>query len=172
MTHEEQSPLLEMRGITKRFPGVLALSDVDFEVRKGEVHALVGENGAGKSTLMKILAGVYTRDAGEVFFHGQKVNFTNPRQAQDAGIVTIYQELNQVPYLSVTENIFLGTELTQGIRLDWREMHRRAKELLAKLHLEIDPRIPVRKLGVAQQQMIEVAKALHQRASLIIMDEP
>ena len=103
-----------MRGITKRFPGVLALSDVDFDVRRGEVHALVGENGAGKSTLMKILAGVYQRDAGEVIFQGQPVNFTTPRQAQDAGIVTIYQELNQVPYLSVTENIFLGSELQRG----------------------------------------------------------
>ncbi len=165
-------PILEMRGITKRFPGVLALSNVDFDVRPGEVHALVGENGAGKSTLMKILAGVYTRDAGEVIFHGQPVDFTNPRQAQVAGIATIYQELNQVPYLSVTENIFLGTEITRGIALSWADMHARARELLMKLHLDIDPRTPINKLGVGQQQMVEVAKALHQQASLIIMDEP
>jgi ribose transport system ATP-binding protein len=165
-------PLVEMRAITKQFPGVLALCEVDFDVRPGEVHALVGENGAGKSTLMKILAGVYTRDAGEVIFQGQPVNFTKPRQAQVAGIATIYQELNQVPQLSVTENIFLGTEIGRGIALNWGEMHRRARELLAKLHLDIDPRMQLGKLGVAQQQMVEVAKALHQNASLIIMDEP
>ncbi len=148
-------PILEMRGITKRFPGVLALSNVDFDVRPGEVHALVGENGAGKSTLMKILAGVYTRDAGEVIFQGQPVDFTTPRQAQVAGIATIYQELNQVPYLSVTENIFLGTEITRGIALSWADMHARARELLMKLHLDIDPRTPINKLGVGQQQMVE-----------------
>ena len=170
--HEDGQLLLEMRGITKRFPGVLALSDVDFDVRRGEVHVLVGENGAGKSTLMKILAGVYQRDAGEVIFQGQSVNFTTPRQAQDAGIVTIYQELNQVPYLSVTENIFLGSEIQRGIALNWSAMHDQARQLLAKLHLDIDPRTLVNQLGVAQQQMVEVAKALHHKASLIIMDEP
>jgi ribose transport system ATP-binding protein len=165
-------PLLEMRGITKAFPGVKALTDVDFDVQPGEVHALVGENGAGKSTLMKILAGVYERDAGEVLLKGKPVNFTNPRQAQLAGIVTIYQELNQVPEMSVTENIFLGSELERGVVLKWSEMHDRARELLAKLHLDIDPRQPIRQLGVGQQQMVEVAKALHQKADLIIMDEP
>jgi ribose transport system ATP-binding protein len=161
-----------MRGITKRFPGVLALCDVQFDVRKGEVHTLVGENGAGKSTLMKILAGVYTRDAGEIIFGGQTVDFRTPRQAQDAGIATVYQELNQVPYLSVTENIFLGSEIQTGIRLNLSEMHRQARALLGKLHLDLDPRTPVNRLGVAQQQMVEVAKALHQKAGLIIMDEP
>jgi ribose transport system ATP-binding protein len=165
-------PLLEMRGITKTFPGVKALTDVDFDVRSGEVHALVGENGAGKSTLMKILAGVYERDAGEVLLKGKPIHFTNPRQAQLAGIVTIYQELNQVPEMSVTENIFLGSELERGIVLKWSEMHDKARELLSKLHLDIDPRQPIRNLGVAQQQMVEVAKALHQKADLIIMDEP
>jgi ribose transport system ATP-binding protein len=171
-THEETPMLLEMRGITKRFPGVLALCDVHFDVRKGEVHTLVGENGAGKSTLMKILAGVYTRDAGEIIFGGQNVDFRTPRQAQDAGIATIYQELNQVPFLSVTENIFLGSEIQAGIRLNLSEMHRQARALLGKLHLDLDPRTPVNRLGVAQQQMVEVAKALHQKAGLIIMDEP
>ncbi len=165
-------PLVEMRGITKGFPGVQALTNVNFDVHPGEVHALVGENGAGKSTLMKILAGVYERDEGEVLFKGQPVNFTNPRQAQLAGIVTIYQELNQVPEMSVTENIFLGSELARGALLNWSAMHEKAKELLAKLHLDIDPRQPIHKLGVAQQQMVEVAKALHQKADLIIMDEP
>jgi ribose transport system ATP-binding protein len=161
-----------MRAITKRFPGVVALADVDFDVRRGEVHALAGENGAGKSTLMKIISGVYTRDAGEMTFKGQTVNFATPRQAQDAGIVTIYQELNQIPQLSITENIFLGSELERGALLNWREMHTRARELLARLHLDVDPRKPVNTLGVAQQQMVEVAKALHHRADLIIMDEP
>ena len=119
-----------------------------------------------KSTLMKILAGVYQRDAGEVIFQGQPVNFTTPRQAQDAGIVTIYQELNQVPYLSVTENIFLGSEIQRGIALNWSAMHDQARQLLAKLHLDIDPRTLVNQLGVAQQQMVEVAKALHHKAVL------
>jgi ribose transport system ATP-binding protein len=165
--------LLEMRSITKRFPGVLALNEVNFDVRKGEVHALVGENGAGKSTLMKILSGVYERDSGDVIFKGQPVAFRNPRQSQLAGITTIYQELNQVPYLSVTENIFLGTELTRGgVALKWSEMHQQARELLAKLHLDIDPRTQVNELGVGMQQMVEVAKALYHKADLIIMDEP
>ena len=164
--------LLEMRSITKRFPGVLALSEVNFTVHQGEVVALVGENGAGKSTLMKIISGVYTADAGEVIFKGKPVSFTNPRQAQTAGIPTIYQELNQVPQLSVTENIFLGSELATGSVLKWSEMHRQARQLLAKLRLDTDPRTTLGKLGVGQQQMVEVAKALHHRADLIIMDEP
>lgn len=168
----EAVTLLEMRSITKRFPGVLALADVSFDVQQGEVHALLGENGAGKSTLMKILAGVYTRDAGDILFKGQAVNFTTPRQAQIAGITTIYQELNQIPQMTITENIFLGTELARGPLLSWAEMHEQARGLLAKLHLNIDPRTPISRLGVAQQQMVEVAKALHHHADLIIMDEP
>ena len=167
-----EAPLLEMRSITKRFPGVLALSDVSFDVRAGEVHALVGENGAGKSTLMKILSGVYERDGGEILFKGKPYEPKSPRQAQAAGITTIYQELNQVPYLSVTENIFLGSELMRGPFVDWPAMHRQSSQLLAKLHLEIDPRTQLDHLGVAQQQMVEVAKALHHKADLIIMDEP
>src|SRR4051812_28020300 len=114
-----ESLLVEMKAITKRFPGVLALADVSLDVYRGEVHAPVGENGAGKSTLMKILAGVYTRDTGEIVFKGQPVNFTTTRQAQRAGIITIYQELNQVPQLSVTENIFLGSEIMHGFTLNW-----------------------------------------------------
>jgi ribose transport system ATP-binding protein len=168
----EDPPLLIMRGITKRFPGVLALHEVNFDVRAGEVHALIGENGAGKSTLMKCLSGVYQRDSGEILFKGRPVNFANARQAQEAGIVTIYQELNQIPYLSITENIFLGTEIKRGPLLNWPEMHRQARELLNRLHLDIDPRTPIARLGVGQQQMVEVAKALHYKADLIIMDEP
>jgi len=165
-------PLLEARAITKRFPGVLALSEVSIMVRQGEIHALVGENGAGKSTLMKILSGVYAADSGEIIFKGQPTHFANTRQAQKAGIATIYQELNQVPQLSVTENIFLGSEIARGIALDWPAMHQQARALLARLHLDIDPRMPLHQLGVGHQQMVEVAKALHQRADLIIMDEP
>ncbi|MFN8379663.1 MAG: sugar ABC transporter ATP-binding protein [Anaerolineae bacterium] len=168
----QPAPLLAMRHITKRFPGVLALQDVDFEVAPAEVHALVGENGAGKSTLMKTLSGVYQRDGGEIIFKGTPVNFQTPRQATQAGIVTIYQELNQIPYMSVTENIFLGSELTHGALLSWGEMHKRARALLELLHLDIDPRITINRLGVGQQQMVEVAKALHYKADLIIMDEP
>lgn len=167
-----EAPLLEMRGIHKQFPGVVALANVDFEVKRGEVHALVGENGAGKSTLMKILSGVYEADAGHIIFKGQPVSFTTPRQAQVAGITTIYQELNQVTQLTVTENIFLGSEIERGPLIDWREMHRQSRQLLARLHLNVDPRVPLNTLGVAQQQMVEIAKALHHRADLIIMDEP
>ena len=172
VSEEPQAPVLEMRGIDKRFPGVVALSNVDFEVIRGEVHALVGENGAGKSTLMKILSGVYEHDGGHIIFKGQPVAFTTPRQAQNAGITTIYQELNQVTQLTITENIFLGSEIERGPLLNWPEMHRQARQLLSRLHLNIDPRLPLNRLGVAQQQMVEIAKALHHRADLIIMDEP
>jgi ribose transport system ATP-binding protein len=166
------SAILEMRAIEKRFPGVHALADVSMDVLPGEVHALVGENGAGKSTLMKILAGVYTADSGEVVYKGLPYAPRTPGQARDAGIVTIYQELNLVPELTITENMFLGTELSQGPFLAWRAMHARARELLARLHLDINPRTAVGRLGVGQQQMVEVAKALLYEADIIIMDEP
>ena len=165
-------PILEMRSIEKRFPGVHALADVSMDVLPGEVHALVGENGAGKSTLMKILAGVYVPDGGDILYKGKPYMPRTPRQARDAGIVTIYQELNLVTELTITENMFLGTELSVGPFLDWRAMHGRARELLARLHLGIDPRTSVSRLGVGQQQMVEVAKALLHEADLIIMDEP
>jgi len=166
------TPILEMKNIVKRFPGVLALQNAQIEVLPGEVHVLVGENGAGKSTLMKIVSGVYSLDSGELFFKGKPATFSTPKQAREAGIVTIYQELNLIPQLTVTENIFLGDELTRGPLVDWGAMNRRARELLMRLHLAIDPRTKVSTLGVAQQQMVEVAKALHERSDLIIMDEP
>ena len=171
-TPRTELPILEMRAIDKRFPGVHALSDVSMDVLHGEVHALVGENGAGKSTLMKILAGVYMPDGGEIVYKGQPYAPRTPRQAINAGIVTIYQELNLVPELTITENMFLGTELHRGPFLEWRAMHARARELLARLHLEINPRTIVSRLGVGQQQMVEVAKALLHDADVIIMDEP
>ncbi len=163
-TLQEDKPLLlEMRSITKRFPGVLALSEVNFSVGQGEVVALVGENGAGKSTLMKIISGVYLADAGEIIYKGNPVTFTNPRQAQATGIATIYQELNQVPQLSITENIFLGSEITRGPLLDWVEMHRQARQLLAKLRLDIDPRTILGKLGALVVNIVFVGRAPRDR---------
>jgi len=169
-----RAPLLEMRGISKSFPGVRALENVDFDLYPGEVHVLLGENGAGKSTLMKILSGVYDRDAGGILYKGHPVTFHNPKQAQNQGIATIYQEFALIPYLSITENIFLGDELTLSVTpvLNWPAMHRRAREILRLLNLDINPRTLVKNLGVAKQQLVEVAKALHHQADLIIMDEP
>jgi ribose transport system ATP-binding protein len=163
-----------MRGIAKRFPGVQALRGVDFSVRSGEVHALLGENGAGKSTLMKILAGAYAADAGTIEFAGQPVSFNVPYDALRAGIVTIYQELNLVPQLSVAENIYLGDEfLRPGTPLiNWRRAHRESRKLLAQVNMSVDTHRRVGDLGVGQQQLVEVAKALHRSARLIVMDEP
>jgi ribose transport system ATP-binding protein len=167
-------PLLEMRGIGKGFPGVRALSGVNFDVRAGEVHALVGENGAGKSTLMKILAGAYVADAGEVRLDGRPVRFADPQAALCAGIVTIYQELNLIPALSVAENIFLGDEPHIGASpmIDWPAAHRRSAELLERVGVALNTRLAVGSLGVGQQQLVEVAKALHRTPRLIVMDEP
>ena len=166
--------LLEMRGIGKAFPGVRALYDVDFTLVPGEVHALVGENGAGKSTLMKILAGAYVADEGEIRLDGRPVRFNGPQSALAAGIVTIYQELNLVPELSVAENIFLGDEpqLGSSAVIDWRSAHRRSAELLARVGISLDTHARVNTLGVGKQQLVEVAKALHRTPRLIVMDEP
>src|SRR3989454_5069833 len=166
-------PLLEMKGITKSFPGVRALQDVSLEVRAGEVHAIVGENGAGKSTLMRILGGIYPRDAGEILLHGAHVEIGSPTQARQLGITMIHQELNQVPALSVAENIFLGREPRRPPGLvDWDQMYARAGRLLAGLGLSIDPRRRVGTLTVAEQQLVEIAKALSADAGLVVMDEP
>jgi len=166
---------LQMKDIRKEFPGVLALDSAHLDVRKGEVHILAGENGAGKSTLMKILAGAYSRDGGTIVLDGQALGPMTPRQAQDLGISTIYQELNLIPYLSVAENIFLGREpmskLVPG-KLDWQALRRDAQRILDSLRVAIDARSIVRDLGIAQQQMVEVAKALSVQARVIIMDEP
>ncbi len=170
-----QTELLRLDGICKSFPGVRALHNVHMDVRKGEVHALLGENGAGKSTLMKILSGAYTRDAGEIYWEGKKVEIHNPRAAQDMGIGIIYQEFNLVPQLSIAENVWLGRQPMKNAALgliDWPESNRRTQALLAELKLDLDPRRPVAGLGVAQQQMVEIAKALSLDAKLLIMDEP
>jgi ribose transport system ATP-binding protein len=162
-----------MRGIRKAFPGVVALDGVDLEVRRGEVHVLLGENGAGKSTLMKILSGALARDAGDIEIEGQPVQIGTPREAQRLGVRTIYQELTLVPYLSSAENIFLGREPRRmpGV-IDTHRMRLETERLLGGLGLRVDPWRPVRELGIAQQQMVEVAKALDDDARILIMDEP
>nr|WP_277995812.1 sugar ABC transporter ATP-binding protein [Thermanaeromonas toyohensis] len=166
--------LVVMEGIEKSFPGVHALKECRFELRSGEVHALVGENGAGKSTLMKILAGVYTKDAGRILYKGKEVEIANPRAAQELGISMIHQEFNLMPHLTVAQNIFIGREPRQGLRfiLDEKAINEKTKYLLDMLHLDLDPRAKVSDLTVAKQQMVEIAKALSFNSEVLIMDEP
>jgi len=166
--------LVLMQDVNKSFPGVQALSQCHFDLRPGEVHALVGENGAGKSTLMKILSGVYTKDSGQIYVQGQEVQIHSPRMAQEHGIAMIHQELNLMPHLSVAQNIFIGRE-PRGllpILVDEKRMNQEAQALLDSLHLAIDPRARVRELTVARQQMVEIAKALSYNSQVLIMDEP
>ena len=166
--------LLEMRGITKEFPGVKALKDVSFSVRSGEIHALVGENGAGKSTLMKVVSGVYpygTYD-GQFFFKGEECRFHTIRQSEHQGIVIIHQELALIPHLSITENIFLANEqATHGV-INWGLSHSKAKDLLVKVGLNESPATKISHLGVGKQQLVEIAKALSKNVELLILDEP
>ena len=172
MSDQNVPAVLEMRGIRKVFPGVVALDDVRFELGRGEVHALLGENGAGKSTLMKILSGACRSDAGEILIDGRPATLGSPRDAQRLGISTIYQEFNLVPHLSAAENIFLGREPMRGVVIDRPTLVARARQLLESLGTAVDPGAPVRSLGVAEQQMVEIAKALSIRARVLIMDEP
>jgi ribose transport system ATP-binding protein len=167
-------PLLRMEGIDKSFPGVQALSQARFELLPGEVHALVGENGAGKSTLMKILAGVYSKDAGSIEYRGRPVEIPSPRAAQLLGIGMIHQELNLMPHLTVAQNIFVGREPRRRIPffLDEREINARARKLLELMNVDLDARARVADLTVAKQQMVEVAKALSYDSEVLIMDEP
>ncbi|MEZ5670327.1 MAG: sugar ABC transporter ATP-binding protein [Alphaproteobacteria bacterium] len=164
--------LLTVRGLTKRFPGVVALAGVSLSVGRGEVHALLGENGAGKSTLLKILSGAQQQDEGEIRFDGQPVRIANPVAAQQLGIVTIYQEFNLVPHLTIAENVYIGREPRRGPFIDWRRMQRDTAEILARIGLPLDPGRTVRTLSVAEQQMVEIARALSMRSRIIIMDEP
>lgn len=166
--------LVLMEGIEKSFPGVHALIQSRFELRSGEVHALVGENGAGKSTLMKVLSGVYKKDAGKIIYKGKEVEVPSPRAAQDLGISIIHQELNLMPHLTVAQNIFIGREPRRRIRflLDEREINEQAHKLFSTLHLKLDARIKVANLTVAKQQMVEIAKALSFNSDVLIMDEP
>ncbi|MFC4321443.1 sugar ABC transporter ATP-binding protein [Litchfieldia salsa] len=166
--------VLELRGITKEFPGVKALDNVHFKLKAGEIHALMGENGAGKSTFIKVITGVHQPNSGEMFLNGEKIEFTNPKDAEKMGIAAIYQHVTNYPDLSVTENIFMGHEkvhpFTKKIR--WKEMHAEARKILEELGSKIDPKIEMGTLSVAQQQIVEIAKAISTNAKIIIMDEP
>ena len=164
--------ILTMKGIDKSFPGVHALDHVDLEIRKGEVLALMGENGAGKSTLMKVLTGIYTKDSGTITFEGKEVEFHNAKEAQNAGVVIVHQELNMLNHLTVAQNIFIGREFKKGFRIDDKKMNEEAKKLFDKLNIDIDPTATMGDLTVGKQQMCEIAKAISHDAKVIIFDEP
>ena len=167
------TPLLEMRGITKSFPGVRALSGIDFDLGHGEVHALVGENGAGKSTLMKVLSGVHQADSGTIRLDGEVVNPSGPASMIDAGVGVIYQELNLVPHLSLAENVFLGREpLHRSGRIDWKTIAENFRALIDPFDLDLDPFTIVSSIGPAYQQVVEIVKALAVNARILVMDEP
>ncbi|HSM54910.1 MAG TPA: sugar ABC transporter ATP-binding protein [Candidatus Sulfomarinibacteraceae bacterium] len=168
------TPLVLMEGIDKSFPGVQALAEAQFELYPGEVHALVGENGAGKSTLMKILAGIYERDAGDIYYKGEAVDISSPRAAQELGLSMIHQELNLMPHLTVAQNIFIGREPRRygGFILDEKAINRETEELFEMMNIFLDPRARVSSLTVAKQQMVEIAKAVSYEAEVLIMDEP
>ncbi len=164
--------ILTMKNIDKSFPGVHALDHVDFELKRGEVHALMGENGAGKSTLMKVLTGIYTKDSGTITYEGREVEFHNTHDAQAAGIVIVHQELNMVGDLTVAQNIFIGREFKKGFMIDDRKMIQESKKLFDELHINIDPKAKMSDLTVGKQQMCEIAKAISHQAKVIIFDEP
>lgn len=167
--------IIEVKKITKIFPGTIALKDVDFELKKGEVHALVGENGAGKSTLMKIFCGAYNKTSGQIFIDGEEKNFTNTKQALELGISIIYQELENLPKLTVAENIFLGrlpgNKKIPGF-ISTKHLYKETEELLKKLNIKLNPKIRVGELSIAEQQLVEIAKALSKEVKVLIMDEP
>ncbi|GAA0252188.1 sugar ABC transporter ATP-binding protein [Faecalicatena contorta] len=164
--------ILTMKDIDKSFPGVHALDHVDLEVRKGEVLALMGENGAGKSTLMKVLTGIYKKDSGTITYEGKEVEFSSTKEAQDAGIVIVHQELNMLGHLTVAQNIFIGREFKKGIRIDDKRMNDEARKLFQRLNIDIDPRETMSRLTVGKQQMCEIAKAISHDAKVIVFDEP
>ena len=164
--------ILQMKEIDKSFPGVHALDHVNLEVKRGEVHALMGENGAGKSTLMKVLTGIYKKDEGTIIYRGKEVEFRNTREAQDNGVVIVHQELNMVGDLTVAQNIFIGREPRKGFRIDDKKMIEDSKALFDRLHIDIDPTEKMSELTVGKQQMCEIAKAISHNAELIIFDEP
>lgn len=165
-------PILQMKNITKEFPGVKALDNVNLELHEGKVMALMGENGAGKSTLMKILSGVYKKNSGQIFYKGEETDIKGPKDAGEKGIAIIHQELNLVKDLSIGENIFLGREPKSGFRIDFNKLHEESDKLLQKLNVDISSKELVENLSIAQMQMIEIAKALSLNAQIIIMDEP
>ena len=164
--------ILELKGITKIFPGVKALNNVQFQLKKGEVHALMGENGAGKSTFIKVITGVHKAEEGEMFLEGKKVDFKGPKDAQAAGIAAVYQHPTSYPDLTVAENIFMGHEIVKNGMIQWREMNKQATALLKQLDADFKSTDEMGALSVAQQQMVEIAKALSTNAKIIILDEP
>lgn len=164
--------ILELRHITKRFAGVVALKDVSLNIRRGEVRALVGENGAGKSTLIKVITGAHEPTEGELWFDGRKIEHNNPSLAKQMGVGVIYQELNLMPHLTVVENLFFGRELKKGPVLDKKRMLDECRSRIAELGVEIDPNAKVRELTIAQQQIVEIVKAVSQDIRFLIMDEP
>ena len=164
--------ILTMKDIDKSFPGVHALDHVNFEVKRGEVHALMGENGAGKSTLMKVLTGIYQKDSGSITYKGQETEFHNTKEAQDAGVVIVHQELNMVGDLTVAQNIFIGREPKKGFSIDDKKMIEDSKKLFQELNIEINPKEKMNNLTVGKQQMCEIAKAISHKAEVIIFDEP
>ena len=164
--------ILTMKDIDKSFPGVHALDHVNFEVKRGEVHALMGENGAGKSTLMKVLTGIYKKDSGTITYEGKETEFHSTREAQDAGVVIVHQELNMVGDLTVAQNIFIGREPKKGFKIDDKKMIEESKKLFEELNIDINPREKMSNLTVGKQQMCEIAKAISHKAKIIIFDEP
>ena len=170
----ENEYILEMRNITKEFPGVKALDNVNFKVRKGEIHCLVGENGAGKSTLMKVLSGVwkYGTYTGDIIYEGEVQKFHGIADSEGKGIAIIYQELALFPELPIYENIYFGHEITSGGQINWNETIVKAKEMLQKVRLNVDPSMPIKRLNTGNQQLVEIAKALSKNCKLIIFDEP
>lgn len=164
--------VLELKGITKIFPGVKALNNVQFQLLPGEVHALMGENGAGKSTFIKVITGVHKAEEGEMFLNGQKVDFKGPKDAQEAGIAAVYQHPTSYPHLSVAENIFMGHEIVKNHMIQWNAMYAEANKMLENLDADFDSRAEMGTLSVAQQQMVEIAKAMSTNAKIIILDEP
>ncbi len=168
----EEMPILSMKRITKVFPGVKALSDVDFRLFKGEVHAIMGQNGAGKSTLVKVLTGVYEQDSGEILLEGRPIRPDSPLAAQKLGISTVYQEINLCPNLSVAENIFAGRQPTRFGRIDWKKMTRRSEEILKRLNLVIDVTQILSSYSIAIQQMVAIARVLDISSKILILDEP
>ncbi|MCA0306238.1 MAG: ATP-binding cassette domain-containing protein [Actinobacteria bacterium] len=166
--------ILSMRNITKEFPGVKALADVNLEVARGEIHSICGENGAGKSTLMKVLSGVYPFGTyeGDIIFDGKEVRFRTIRESEDAGIAIIHQELALIPELTITENMFLGNEQARGGVIDWNEANARARALLDHVGLAEDPDVQIKNIGIGKQQLVEIAKALGKDVKLLILDEP
>lgn len=174
MIKDRNDIILEMRNITKTFPGVKALDNVNLKVKRGEIHSLCGENGAGKSTLMKVLSGIYPHGdyEGEIIYNGKTCTYKTIKDSERDGIVIIHQELALSPYLSIGENIFIGNEISKHGIIDWQQVRIRTKELLKKVGLDEDPETIVNTLGVGKQQLIEIAKALSKDVKLLILDEP